>query len=201
MSKIKLTEQRLHRIICEAVNKTLQESFEHWQSPKLAQMVKQHGMPYGNTTSHYMYTQLSDKNVGDVVDRPSTKQYIKFADGTYADIDYKDNETARDYFHMPSGSYVSKYAPKVRPNNSFTRVKDMRGNFPLDAYSRRTYVGPTQRAQDARDLRHNPYFQQGKNHPKRRDDETGWNRESANWAMNNLRKGKDRYGNDNNATY
>lgn len=192
---IRLTEEQLKSLIKESVHNIINESFNHWQSSKLAQMVKQHGMPYGHGTAAYFLTQLRDDNVADeVVDRPSTNKYIEFKDGKYVDINTNDNEVARDYFGLWANTYTNKYVDKVRPNNGFARSRDF-NHISSDYYSKEHYKPSTRRADDARDLRHNPYFKDGKNKEYNRD--SGWNRKEADRVMNNLRAGKDRYGNDN----
>lgn len=175
-------------------NKSLTESFNHWKSPKLVQIIKQHGMPkYSDINTNYTLTQLTDDNIdGEVTDRPTNHdEYFKLGDGKYLNVNCRDNEAAHKYF----GTSDHHYAPrKLRPNNGFAKARSM-NDIPSDFYSRRHYAPMTTRGRDANDLRHNPWFKNGKN--KDYPEPSGWNRKSADRAMNNLRQGNDRFGNPN----
>lgn len=192
MSRIRISESSLRTIISEAVRQTLNEAFGHWQSQKLANLVKQHGMPKG--VENYYITQLRDDNVADdvVASKPNNRdRYIQMGDGTFLQVNDKDNGIAQLYNQVGGDDYIEQILPHVRPNDEFAYLKS-HGYDTKDLFSRKNYVPPTTRARDARMLRTNPYFKDGKD--KEFSQEGEWNRKEADIAMNNLRNGYDRYG-------
>lgn len=196
---IRLTEEKLYNLIGNCINEAisyLTEDFAHWKSPKLVQMVKQHGMPrYSDVGLNYMLTQLSDDDISDkVTNKPNGFKNIEFKDGTYLNIDTSNNETARGYFGSPSCNYLNDIVPKVRPNNGFARAR-ANNPIPTDFYSRKHYAPMTSRGESAKSLRTNPYFMADKDKEFNRD--SGWNRQEADRVMDNLRQRKDMYGKPN----
>lgn len=178
----------------------INESFKHWQSPRLIELIKQHGIPkYNNMSSNYFLTQLRDDNIEGISersfeDRRNGKNCIQLGDGTYLIFNTNNNEVARGYCGDWSGRFTQKAVQAVRPNNQFAAARDY-NHIPSDYYSRQHYKPTTRRGEDARDLRYNPYFINGKD--KEYNRESGWNRKEANRVMNNLRSGRDQYGNEN----
>lgn len=197
---IRLTESDLHRIVNTSVNRLLSESFDHWKSPKLANIVKQHGMPIGDDPStHYMLTQLTDDDISDdVVDKPNGWKNLQFNDGKYLDVSTKNNKVARDYMSSPACNFHNDYAKEIRPHDEFMHAKmnNPHKNYG-DFYSREHYKPMTSRGKDANDLRHNPYFLRDKDKQPSYYNKDEWNKETANMVMNNLRSGKDRLGRPN----
>lgn len=198
MEKIALSENKLRQIVSECVQSILLESFDHWKSQKLVDMIKQHGYPkHSDKGTNYLLTQLTDDDInGDsVTNNPTSYRYIELGDGSCVDLSKSTkNEVANDYFGGYCGSYTSKYIPKMNPNNEFA-VARASNDVPIDLYSRREYKPMTRRGEDAYGLRHNPYFIDGKDKEFNRN--YSWNRKEADRVMGNLRRGNDMHGKPN----
>lgn len=197
---VRLTESDLHHIIKETIATiSLNESFDHYQSPKLVTILKKHGISdSAPMTNHYLLTQLRDDNIEGVSDRKCPmgqggRYGTKLGDGTYLIYNINNNQMAQK-IHNSSNKDVANI---IRPNN------EMAGkNLPSNVDPRFNYVPMTTRSRDARELRYNPYFKQGKNKPESIWDNNGeWNQKRSNKIMNNLRAGKDKNGNENRPMY
>lgn len=176
----------------------MSEDFNHWKSPKLANIVKQHGISkYNDSGTNYLITQITDDDIvgNDVTDNPSSDRYIDLGDGSKVDLSNSTgNEVANDYFGNSSGYYTNKYIPKMRHNNGFAKARANK-DVSVDYFSRKEYQPMTTRGESAKFLRTNPYFMRDKNKLNNKD--SGFNQKETNRIMKDLKSGNDMYGKPN----
>lgn len=214
--KIKLTESALRSMIKQVIN----ESFNHYKSPRLVHILKQHGFPIDNDDPlfHYILTQLTDDEVNphvftedelyyspdsyDKYDRNYLTRCVELKDGTFLDLHNSiNNEVANQWFHSgPKPTKRIDCLDIMRPNNEFAkrRANDKENN-PVDLYARKEYKPLTTRGYDARFLRTDPFVTNFKN--RTYDNDCGWSRNKVNAAINNLKKGTDMNGEPNKKIY
>lgn len=186
---IRLSKSELHNIINESVRSLLAEK-RNIRSQKLYDILQKHrGF---NSNAWGCFSDLSDDNIIGVV----TAQELRDM-GNYNTYGRKMGWISgkEDIEHAELGDGMHLLYVWNPMTNCDNKAHDRRLRNHVDG--KKLYIPPTEKAYDARWLRTNPFFINGKNEEPNNTNQGMWNRKTADDAMNNLRNGNNRFGNTN----